>query len=212
MINRLLRFRQSYYYCILVIIYIIYTYATNYFLYTKEVFVSSFNEQYTIEQIHLIFKMNQSWSYIGYLLIPLFIIIRTLFTSFCLYTGNLIREYHWDYKTIFNISLKADVAFCISVMCNFYYYVFSKDYHILQDLSVNFLSLLKYQKSIPEWLFFAFNSINVFELLYLILLVTMIHSSFRVAYSKSSIFVLLTYGVGNYCYIAAVTFIYLNFA
>jgi hypothetical protein len=145
--------------------------------------------------------------------VPIVIIVRVSYTSLCLFIGDLVQEYHWSFKSLFNISLKADAVFILSQICNFYYYALSDNYKVMDDLNVNFLSVLKWTgtENIPEWLVFAYNSINVFELLYIIVLAIFIHASFKFSWLKSVIFMILTYGIGSYLYVVGMTFLYLNF-
>ena len=210
--NWLLKTNNWNYYFVLCGVYVLFTFAMNYFLLTDSLYFSSLSEQYTSEQIRKILDIKNSWRYFGYLIIPVIIIIRVLYSSFCLFLGDLFQESHWGFKKLFNISLKVDIVFCFSIICNFYYYAFSENYEKIEDLSVNYFSLLHItgKENIPTWLVFAFNSINIFELIYIFLLIIFIHSVFKISYLKSSVFVLLTYGIGNYLYIAAITFLYLN--
>jgi len=212
MIDRLLKINNWNYYFVLCGVYVLFTFAINYFLLTDSLYYSNLSEQYTSQQIQKILDIKNSWSYIGYFFIPIIIIIRVLYSSFCLFLGDLFQETHWGFKKLFNISLKADVAFCFSIICNFYYYAFSGNYQKIEDLSVNYFSLLSTtgKENIPTWLVFAFNSMNIFELIYIVLLILFIRSTFKISYLKSSVFVLLTYGIGNYLYIVAITFLYLN--
>ena len=148
---------------------------------------------------------------IGYGIIPLIIIIRVLYTSFCLYVGSLVNESYWQFRSVYTLSLKADIAFCFSQIGNFYYYAISDNFYTVEDLSINFASLLRIVgiDNIPNWLILAYNSINLFELLYVILLIVFLKITFRLSYIKSIVFVLLTYCIGNYLYVAGMTFLYL---
>jgi len=212
MISWLLKADNWVYYFALCVVCILFTFAFNYFLLTDSLYYSSLSEQYTSEQIQKILDIRNSWSYIGYFFIPIIIIIRVLYSSFCLFLGDLFQETHWGFKKLFNISLKTDVVFCFSVICNFYYYAFSENYDKIEDLSINHFSLLHTagKENIPSWLVFAFNSLNIFELFYVFLLIIFIHSLLKISYLKSIVFVLLTYGIGNYLYIVTITFLYLN--
>ena len=186
------------------------------FLYTDQLYFYTLSEQFTSEQINKILSyQNATWKQVlGYCLIPLFIIIRVLYTSLCLFIGNLVNETNWNYKTIYTLSLKSDIAFTLSQICNFYYYAISDNYKTVEDLGINCCSLLKVvgMESIPNWLIFAFNSINIFELIYVILLVLFIKICFKITYIKSIVFVLLTYCIGNYLFVTGLTFLYLNFS
>lgn len=211
----LLSIKRWQYFCFLSLAVILFSVASNYFLKTDELYYASYAEQLTVGQIQeLIARSNNIsiWTALGYFLLPLVIIIRVLFTSFCLQVGNLMQEYHWEYRQIYNISLKADVVYLLSLVGNFYYYAFFHPANNILDLSINFLSVLKTKgiENVQSWLVLAYNSLNLFELLYVVLLIFLIKSSFQLSYIKSILFVVLTYCIGNYFYIAGMTFIYLN--
>ena len=212
----LLKLNNRNYYFVLCSLAVLFAFLVKQFLYTDQLYYSTLAEQYTSEQIQIILgNLNAAWRQaIGYVFVPVIIIVRILCSSFCLYIGSLVEESHWKFKPLFNISLKADVAFCLSSACNFYYYALFENYKTIDDLSINCASLLKIvgRENIPSWLILAFNSINVFELLYVVLLVVMLKMSFHITYLKSIIFVLLTYCIGNYLYLVAMTFLYLNFS
>ncbi|GHT76184.1 hypothetical protein FACS189463_0750 [Bacteroidia bacterium] len=214
--NNFLKINNTVYFWSLCLLYVVFAFLNKQFLLTEQLYYSSLGEQFTTEQIQRILTyQNAGWKQlIVYAAIPLIIIIRVLYTSFCLQIGNLINETRWKYKSLYNLSLKADIAFCFSAIANFYYYVMSGNYQTTADLSVNCASLLKWvgKESIPDWLIFAFNSINIFELMYVILLVLFIKSCFSLSFWKSLVFVVLTYFIGNYLYVVGLTFLYLNFS
>jgi hypothetical protein len=214
--NWLLKINNSTYFWSLCIASGLFTFLTKQFLYTDQLYYTALGEQFTSEQIQkLLVYQNESWLQIfGYCIIPVIIIIRVLYTSFCLYIGNLVNETHWKFKSIYIISLKADIAFCFVQIVNFYYYAFINQVKTLEDLNVNCVSLLKIvgKENIPNWLVLAYNSINLFELIYVILLILLIKTCFQKTYGKSVIFVLLTYCIGNYLYVVGLTFLYLNFS
>ncbi|GHT40902.1 hypothetical protein FACS189437_07140 [Bacteroidia bacterium] len=214
--NWFLKINNSIYFWFLCIVCGLFAFLTKQFLYTDQLYYATFGEQFTAGQIQKILAIqNESWRQaISYCLIPLIIIIRVLYTSFCLYIGNLVNETHWKFKSVYTISLKADIAFCLSQICNFYYFAFTDNFKTLEDLSINCASLLKLvgKENIPNWLVLAYNSINLFELFYIILLVVFLKISFQLTYLKSIVFVLLTYFIGNYLYIVGMTFVYLNFS
>jgi len=193
----------------------LFAFLSKHFLYTDQLYYYTLGEQFTSEQIQkFISYQNETWrQLLEYSLIPLIIIIRVLYTSLCLFIGNLVNESNWKYETIYTLSLKSDIAFTLSQICNFYYYAISDNFNTVEDLGINCCSLLKIvdKENIPNWLIFAYNSINVFELLYVILLILFIKTCFHITYLKSIVFVLLTYCIGNYLYITGLTFLYLNF-
>jgi hypothetical protein len=215
-VNQFLKINNSVYFWSLCALYGVFAFLSKQFLYTDQLYYSTLGEQFTSGQIQRILAyQNIFWrQLIAYAFFPLIIIIRALYTSFCLYIGNLVNETHWKYSDVYSLSLKADIAFVFSHIGNFYYYLIGGNYKTTEDLSVNFASLLKYvgKENIPNWLIFAYNSVNVFELLYVILLILSIKSCFCINYLKSIVFVLLTYCIGNYLYVFSLTYLYLSFS
>ena len=211
--NKLLQFNKQYYFWALCACSLLFAIFGEYFLYTDSQLYSSLSEQFTNEQIKILLNLRNKWIGLYYLLIPIFIIIRVLYTSFCLFLGDLFQETHWGYKRMFNIALKTDAVFILSTIVVFYYYLIFGDNKTI-DVNIHPFSLLAVtgQESIPEWLIFAYNSINMFELFYIVFLTLLIRTSTKTGYIKALIFSLLTYGVGNYLYIIVITFLYLNYS
>jgi len=212
--EKLLRYNNQHYFWLLCACSLLFAYLGNRFLYTDSLYYSTLSEQFTNEQIRLMLNFRDKWTLISYLFIPIFIIIRILYTSFCLYLGDLFRESQWGFKRMFNIALKADIVFVLGAISVFYYHLIFGKYQTMNDLNVHPFSLLAVigQENVPGWLIFAYNSINVFELIYLVFLALLIHASTQIGYIKASIFSLLTYEIGNYLYVVSITFIYLNFS
>ena len=212
--NKLLRLNRQYYFGLLCTFSLLFAYLGNRFLFTDSLYYSTLNEQFTNEQIKMLLNLRNKWVGISYFLVPVFIVIRVFYTSFCLFLGDLFRETCWGYKHMFNIALKADAVFVLNTIVIFYYYLIFGDYKTTNDLSIHPFSLLAVteQESMPDWLTFAYNSVNVFEILYILTLAFLIRSITKINYLKAFVFVCLTYGVGNYLYIAGITFVYLNFS
>jgi len=212
--KKLLQFNNQLYFWLLCAFSILFAFLGNHFFYTDTLYYSSLNEQFTNEQIRAMLNLRDKWTVISYFFIPVFITIRILYASFCLFLGDLFQESHWGFKRLFNIALKADVVFVISAISVFYYYLVFGEYQTINDLKVHPFSLLAItgQESIPNWMVFAYNSINVFELIYLVFLTILIHASTQTGYIKAFIFSVLTYGIGNYLYVVSLTFLYLNFS
>jgi hypothetical protein len=136
---KFLKINNSAYFWILCVVCGLFAFLFKEFLYTDQLLYFTLSEQFTSDQIQkILVSQNTFWRQtIGYCLIPLIIIVRILYTSFCLYIGNLVEESHWKFKSLFNLSLKADIAFCLSSICNFYYYLLSENYKTIDDLGVN---------------------------------------------------------------------------
>ena len=207
-----LNLKNGWYYLFLVAMSAVFVFFSNFFL-TEILVYNVLGEQFTSQQIQQLLGEMSRWQWVGYIFLPLVIIIRVTYTAFCLYVGSLFQEYGWEWKKIFNIALKADIVFLLASAVGFYYYVFVNTPQTLEDMSVNFVSVLALVglENTPAWLVSAYNSMNLFELLYIALLTVLVCKVFNRKWYFSLIFLLLTYGVGTYLYVAGMTFLFLSF-
>jgi len=212
MFTWLLNLKNGWYYLFLVAMSAVFVFFSNFFL-TEILVYNVLGEQFTSQQIQQMLAATKAWQWIGYVLLPIIIIVRITFTAFCLYVGSLFQEYGWEWKKTFNIALKADIVFLLMSAALFYYYVFINTPQTMEDMSVNFVSVLALVglENTPAWLVSAYNSMNLFELVYIALLTVLVCKVFERKWYQSLIFVLLTYGVGTYLYVAGMTFVYLSF-
>jgi len=213
MIQFLLGFKKKEYYLILSFVCILFSSCMIIFIYTEDLYCTTFEGQYTIEQIHYFFEANKLFRFIAVIIIPIVIIIRILYTSLCLFIGVVFNELQCSYKILFNISLKADFVNCLSTLSNFYYYAFTEDYNNINDLSTNFLSILKIvgRDNVSDWLVILINSVNIFEFGYILMLSVLINNQLKMKFIQSYLFVLFTYGLGNYLFVFLISYFNLNY-
>jgi len=212
MFQWLLQIKNGWYYLFLILMSAVFLFFSNFFL-TEILVYNVLSEQYTTAQIQQFIGTTKQWQWFGYLLIPFIVIIRTWYTAFCLYVGSLFQEYDWEWKKVFNIALKADIVFLFAMVVRFYYYVFINEPQTMEDMNVCFVSLLALvgYENTPAWLVSAYNSMSLFEVLYIALLTVLVSKVFGRKWYLSLVFVLCTYGLGTYLYVAGMTFLYLNF-
>ena len=212
MFQWLLQLKNGWYYLFLIVFSAVFLFFSNFFL-TEILVFNVLSEQYTTAQIQQIIGFTKQWQWIGYVFIPFVVIIRVWYTAFCMYVGSLFQEYDWEWKKVFNIALKADVVFLFAMAVRFYYYVFINEPQTMEDMSVCFVSMLALVglENTPAWLVSAYNSMSLFEVLYIALLTVLVSKVFDRKWYFSLIFVLCTYGLGTYLYVAGMTFLYLNF-
>ncbi|MDR1542797.1 MAG: hypothetical protein LBS50_00005 [Prevotellaceae bacterium] len=209
MFQELYNIKKGRYYLFLTVMTVIFAYFTNIYL-SKNLWYNILQEQFTTWQINLIMQKVSAWQYFGYPALPFIILIRVFYTAFGLYVGNLFQEYKWEWKQLFNIALKADIVFLFAAAIGFCYYVFVNPPQTLDDINVNFVSVLALigHENVSNWLMPAYNVLNLFELLYIIVLTTFISQILKLKYWKSFLFVVICYGLSVYFYIAALLLYY----
>ncbi|MDR2563920.1 MAG: hypothetical protein LBC98_08250 [Prevotellaceae bacterium] len=172
--------------------------ASRQLLVTETLYYNTFGEQLSVERIDQMLETGKKWEWLGYAFLPLAVLIRAGFTCVCMYVGRLLSvSSRASFGDCFNIALKADAVFVLMAFCNLIYFTFA-GVDTLTDLSASPFSLLfLFKNDMPaDYLAYPLGLINLFEVLYWLLLSAMAASVFKKNFSKGFEFVAGTYGVG----------------
>ena len=174
---------------------------------TDILYYNTYGDTLSIETIDLFIEKAKAYSFLGYLAIPAVILLRILFTTFCLYIGSFFRNISNNFKVCYNVALKADMVFVLALLFNVVYHTLV-GFNSLTELSSNPLYLLYYVdlETVPKYLLYPVGLMNFFELLYWALLVGLV--KYRYAYTASGAleFVVASYGTGTLLVILVIVF------
>ncbi len=201
-------------YAYLLIGYVTIVYLSNKYIFTNNLYYYSFGNQLTTERITqlLSFKSRNEW--LGYMIGPVILLIKTSLITVILYTGVFFLDIKIGFKKLFHIVLQAEFVFLFAIFVKFYWiYVFMSDVSLktisfFQPLSIiNFFSI----GEIPKWLVYPMQLVNLFEIGYWLLLAYLLEKIIKKSFWKSFEFVLSTYGVSLLIWAVFVVFLTLNF-
>ncbi len=147
------------------------------------------------------------WQWVSYLFIPFALLLRICFTWLCLKAGSYVSE-RYDSISFWKIAIQAEVIFAIGAVAGLLYTEFFVNIESLEQLSVNPFSLQVFTgESMPKWSSFFFNTLNVFELVYILFLAYLIMEESKKSFLPSLKFVATTYLPGLALWIILVTYI-----
>lgn len=159
--------------CTIILISFALIFFFNQFLFTKEVYYSSFQDQLDNGRIEELFNFNAKFAWIGFLFIPLWLILKNFVVGLCLQVGLLLNNTKLKFGITFKIALTADFIFLLPQLLKLcWFLIFKTDYTITevqQFYPLSALNLFK-QENLPLLLIYPFQTFNVFEILYWILL------------------------------------------
>jgi len=148
-------------------------YVFNTFLVTKDAFYNTYQNQlenYTIEEI---FYGQREHDWISYLLLPLWLLLKIFMVSLCLQTGLILNDTKLKFGTTFKIALTAEFVFLLPQLIKLAWFLLVKTDYTLIDVQqfypLSALNLFKVE-NLPALLIYPFQTFNVFELLYWIIL------------------------------------------
>mgnify|MGYP004453431945 FL=1 len=188
--------------------------ATKYIFDLNTLIYNSLIEKLSIEKADEIFNNARKWQLLGYVFIPLFLFLKTQLIAGILGMGSMFYSKVLPHKKLWGIVLKAEFIFILLAFIKIAWLFFSgTDFDIdtienFQPLSV--LSLIGYE-SVDLWYRYPLKVINLFEILYCIVLAFLIDRLLKEKNKNSGILIVTSsYAPTLLLWIAGVMFLTLN--
>jgi hypothetical protein len=167
--DKYLKFPPFYFFCLYSILFVIFTFFSNYILYDDALYYKSFGDTLGIDRIDAIIGQQKVFQKIGYWLIPIIILLRVFYTSICLTIGSFLLEKDLKFAQCFNISIKADVIFLFELMIKIDYFSII-EVNSIEKINVRLFSILQLLGVKDYWMSYPLSILNVFEIIYWITL------------------------------------------
>ncbi|MDR0834764.1 MAG: hypothetical protein LBN93_11410 [Candidatus Symbiothrix sp.] len=207
--ERYLKFSPFSFFCLYCILFIFLTFLANYILYDDTLFYNSFGENLGIERIDAIISQQKLFQKISYGFVPIFLFLRMFYTSICLIIGALLSEQSLKFKQCLNIAIKADVIFLLELFVRIDYFSIT-GVNSLDEINIRLFSVLQLIGVQEPWISYPFSILNIFELVYWILLALFLSNYTKKSFLFSMGFVAKTYGLGLLLWVMSVMFLILN--
>ncbi len=194
------------------IAYMIVLYIQQEYVLTNTVYYNTLGEQLTIERIDAFLQTRQKWAWLGYAIIPLTVFLQALFISICLGTGAILLDYKVRFGALFGMVVKALVVFAVGRVL-FMLVALLTEVRTLDDLlRADVFSLLGWigKDGIPDWLLYPLSVVNVFEVLFWLLLAGGMGYLLQRRWTNLIGFVAATYGIGLLLWMLFIVFLQLN--
>ncbi len=179
---------------------------------TDELLTSSLSDQMTQNQIKQIFEFNQKWEWVGYCALPVLLLIKIALISGVLYMGIFLFNKKLTYKKLFSIVTIAEFIFVFVAIIKLFWFSFQDGYK-LEDVQyfypLSALGLIGHQ-GLSQWYIYPFQMLNLFELVYWIVLAYFIGKEIKSTTDFSLKIVASSYGSAMLIWVVAVMFFTLN--
>lgn len=158
---------------ILTIIAIITIKLGKYLLDFDNIIYKSFSSELSIKQIERFLFFQKKIELLNFVLIPIIFMLKTSIISSVLSIGMFFNNNDNSFKKILNIVIKAEFIFLLMpILKIFWFYFFQTDY-TLEDIQyfypLSALNIIGY-KGIDSWLIYPLQTLNLFEVAYIIYL------------------------------------------
>lgn len=180
---------------------------------SSELVFNSLAEQLTQEQIVEALNFQQKWKWVGYVAIPLFLLIKVSVIAAILDAGCFFFEKEIKYKNLFTIVVKAEFVFILVIVFKtIWFYVFQQDFD-LEDLQyfypLSVLNIVGYEVLQP-WFIYPLQVLNLFEIAYWFILAYLLGKALNINAKKGMSIVASSYGIGLLIWVVAIMFFTLN--
>lgn len=180
----------------------------------KELYYNSLAERFTSQQITKIFESQDKWQWVSYAIVPIIVFIKTNLIASVLYMGVFFfSKTPITFKQLWGFVLTAEFVFLlVPVFKILWFYFFQTNYN-LEDIQYFYpfsaLNIVGY-KSLEPWFVYPFQTLNLFELAYWLILAYFIGKAAQITMDNSLKIVAYSYGSSLLLWVVTVMFITLN--
>lgn len=195
--------------------YILISYVWRELILTEDVYFNTYGEQVALERIKNYVNIQKKIAWLGYIFLPLVMAIKISLVAICLNVGTLFSGYKINFKKLFHVALMAEGVFVIGGIVRTLWLMFFIDVNTLQDAQLFYpLSLLSIfdPETVEPWLIYPMQILNIFELVYWLVLARGMQLVLNKDYNSALTFVLSTYGIGLAVWIVLITFLSISFS
>ncbi len=191
---------------------IINNYFINEFIYSDDILYDALDDQLSIDRITTIVYLINKLKWIGYVIIPVILLVKTYVISFCIEIGAIFKGYTVSVKKIFHAVLLAETAYLAGQIIRTAIIYFS-DFDSINEIQYFYpFSLFSFFNScnLAEWLIYPLQMINLFVIMYFLLLAYGLYLILRKNFTEMLSFAFRTYGTCLLIWILLVMFINVN--
>lgn len=140
----------------------------------KDLIYNSLAEKLSSNQIKEILYLQDKWQWVGYIFVPIYILLKTTIISSILYIGIFFfSKKDINFNSIWNCVIKAEFIFLLVPIFKIIWFYFFQTNYTLEDIQYFYpfsaLNIVGY-KGLDPWLFYPFQTLNLIELCYIIYL------------------------------------------
>lgn len=181
---------------------------------TDQIYTYSLGGQVNPDKLTAFLQGQHRMELLSYLLIPVVLFIKMVLVTLCLLTGLLLTSQKVSFQIVFRIVLFAETAFVASTLLRLLLLAFFHNVESLgQYMAFAPLSLFNFfhAASVPNWLVYPLQTLDVFQVLYIYLLAKGLSVYFKRSLTQSVEQVLGSYGVGLFAAMILFAFISITF-
>ncbi len=186
------------------------TFAGQNLLLSDELYFNALAEQMTFEQIKATIDQNYQWSWLTYVILPLFNLLKFSLIAACLSLGYYFSTTRWIFKAFFRVAIQAELVLFLPALIKLLWFLFIQTDYSLNDLQffypLSLLNLFALQE-VDKWLLYPLQLANLFEVIYWVVLAYGISQVIDIPMQRAFGLVVTSYGTGLLVWVTFVMFL-----
>lgn len=167
-------------------------------LFDETVFFNTYSEQLTYERTIELFSFMKSYSWINYFLTPLLLLVKFSVLSLVIYVGVFFCDLQKEISLgrIFNVVIGCEIVYILASLAKVLWFTFFAENYTINDLNFFYpLSLINLfrQSEIASYWIYPMQMVNLFQLLYVLMLAFGLSRISSLSRDKTDKIVLMTY-------------------
>jgi hypothetical protein len=189
---------------------------TNSVLNFKGLLYNSLSEQLTHKQIEHFFEQQDKWHWVVYIFMPVFLAIKASIIASVLYIGVFFfSKKQLSFKQLLGFVVTAEFLLLLVPVFKIAWFSFFQTNYKLEDIQYFYpLSALNIvgHKGLETWFIYPFQTLNLFELAYWLILAYYIGKATQSNMDKGLGIVAYSYGSALLLWVVTIMFITLNYS
>lgn len=195
------------------IIYVIFNWWIQTQVLTDQFYYYSLGAKVGADKLSTIVSDQHRMRLLTYLMVPFSLLLKMTAVTFCLLTGLLVTARKLSFRTLFKIVLFAESAFVAGILLKLLILSFGHSIDNLAEYEsfapLSLFSLFN-TSSLPDWLIYPLQTIDLFQVAYFILLATGLRYFLRQPFAKMLRLVLGSYGLGLLSWMVVIAFLIIS--
>lgn len=175
---------------------------------------NSLSEQLSANRIQELLENQKKWQWLGYVFVPIFLLLKWLMVAVVLDIGAVIFELELSFKKAFHIAMASEIVFILLLLVKFGWLFYHREIITLEYVQFftpfSLINLIDYTQ-LDKWFIYPIQTINVFEISYWFLLAYFLSKETKRSFGKSFEYVIYSYGVGLLIWMVFISFLILNY-
>lgn len=181
-------------------------------IYVDDVYYYAFSDTLSLERIDKLLSNKKEFAWVGYLLTPVFLALKVFLVSVCLYCGLFFNNEKTSLASLYKIALRAEFVFLVPLVLKLVWFTVIQPNYTLEEVN-NFppLSLKNIlDGSYEVWITYPLSILNLFEVIYIIVLSQVMARELNASFAKSLKWVIQSYGTGLLLWIMLILFVLIS--